>query len=386
MGGVLPDQPGGTSLDHGLLTNLFAVTNDGTIPGLSGLTQPFIEGFLKQREIKESPGWLGASSSLFSGLLSGVAFVPNLLMNLATSILGLPFGMWPGTGPLGFLGEIPNILADMGNFFNNITGIFGLGIDFNSLVFDPLVAVYTFVTDMLLPTGLIGSLIDGFLDVLQIPGLDASKIISGEFAMSFITDLPGFFNIFTGGTGVLGDAGNMITNLLSLFDIGSVLDLTGDPGSFDPLAILESWISLVITPLNLLAPLVSGFIPDLNIPGLDASKITTGLFDQTQITNLVSDLSDRVLGSVFGTFQDYLGYAFDGVSFVSGLNYSGVFTRVQSMIQAITAYIPNISNATTMGTERLQEMYVLADYPVTAINGYITNIYDWWTHEDWVWW
>lgn len=188
--GILPDQPGGTSLDFDLLADLFGVSADGSIPGLALLTQPNVEATLKQREISESPGWLGANDAAYGGLLPGVALVPNILMNVAVSIIGLPFSMWPGEGPLGFIGEIPNILSDIGNFFFNLTGIFGGGVDFNDLAFNPIEAVFNFVETMIVPTDLLASLIGGFIPGLQIPGLDASKIISGTFPMEMILGLP----------------------------------------------------------------------------------------------------------------------------------------------------------------------------------------------------
>lgn len=204
--GILPDQPGGTSLDFDLLGDLFGITADGSIPGLIDRTQPNIESALKQREISESPGWLGANDAAYGGLLPGVALIPNILMNVAVSIIGLPFSMWPGDGPLGFIGEIPNILSDIGNFFLNLTGIFGGGVDFNDLLFNPVEAIFNFVETMILPTDLLASLIGGFIPGLQIPGLDASKIISGTFPMEMILGLPeALAELIVGGAGTVID-------------------------------------------------------------------------------------------------------------------------------------------------------------------------------------
>lgn len=240
--GILPDQPGGTSLDFDLLGDLFGVTADGSIPGLALLTQPNVEATLKG-DVQSSPGWLGANDAAYGGLLPGVALIPNLLMNIATTIIGLPFGTWPGEGPLGFIGEIPNIFADMGNFFGNITGIFGGGVDFNDLAFNPLEAVFNFVDTMIVPTDLLASLIGGFIPGTQIPGLDASKIITGEFPMEMITglvgilddvpvlgDLLGWFGLDPGGDesdlqnllgGFLGE--NSPLNAFNLFNVGNLL-------------------------------------------------------------------------------------------------------------------------------------------------------------------
>lgn len=241
---TLPDQPGGDSLDFDLLGNLFGVSGtDGSIPFLSQLTQPFVEGVLKQN-VQDSPGWLGANDAAYSGLLPGVALIPNLLMNIATTLIGLPFGTWPGTGPGGFLGEVPNILSDMGNFFFNLTGIFGGDVDFNSLIFDPIEAVFNFVSTMILPTDLLASLIGGFIPGLQIPGLDASKIISGEFPMEMITglldmfaDIPLIGPFVEAITGIVdGDLGDLSSFFTGFGGAGSLLEqlvssITGGSGA-----------------------------------------------------------------------------------------------------------------------------------------------------------
>lgn len=303
--GILPDQPGGTSLDFDLLGDLFGITADGSIPGLIDRTQPAVEATLKQREISESPGWLGANDAAYGGLLPGVALIPNLLMNIATTIIGLPFGTWPGDGPLGFIGEIPNIFADIGNFFTNITGIFGGGVDFNDLLFNPVEAVFNFVETMIVPTDLLASLIGGFIPGLQIPGLDASKIISGTFSMEMILGLPEALAEL-----VVGGAGEVIDIFVNTF-------LGGSGSGFGAEDLVQAITS--IPSMFLAGPLGPGM----------ASHMGAGILSNEQpefLTNPTFDAPSSIKGQGMWTW--------DGTTGPAGLNTS-VFTDAEGILKEL---------------------------------------------------
>lgn len=335
---TLPDQPGGTSLDFDLLGSLFGVSgNDGSIPFLSELTQPFVEGFLKQ-SVQDSPGWLGANDAAYSGLLPGIALIPNLLMNIVTTIIGLPFGTWPGTGPGGFLGEIPNILSDLGNFFFNLTGLFGGDVDLNSLIFDPIEAIFNFVSTMIVPTDLLASLIDGFIPGLQIPGLDASKIISGEFPMEMITglldmfaDIPLIGPFVQAITGILdGDLSDLTSFFTGFGGAGSLLEqlvgsITGGSGS-GGLLDLSSFFSGFGAGGSLLEQLVSSITGGDGAGGL-ADLIGFGFLggdSPLNAFNLFNIIPSNLLGLIgFGQIGDTQPNLLANGTFESAVSVSG---------------------------------------------------------------
>jgi hypothetical protein len=71
--------------------------------------------------------------------------------------------------------------------------------------------------------------------------------------------------------------------------------LTGDSASGHTLA--DVGAALIAVPANFIA----GVFSTLQIPFLDASQIITGAFDQDRVTNLRTDIGDRLLTRVFGT-------------------------------------------------------------------------------------
>lgn len=129
--------------------------------------------------------------------------------------------------------------------------------------------------------------------------LSASK--SGTMPQSFITDLEstftGIFDVFGGGLATLQ---NFVPNLLSMLHVADPASLTGSTSAFDPTALVTSWITGLINPLELLAPLVAGVVPAANVPPLDASQITTGAFPDTLFPGL-GELLTSLLGGFTGS-------------------------------------------------------------------------------------
>jgi hypothetical protein len=78
--------------------------------------------------------------------------------------------------------------AELSTYFSGLEQMLGMP-DFTSGTFDATTAVDTFITNMLGPTGQLAMLTEGLLNDLNIPGLDASKIVSGLFPQSMVTDL-----------------------------------------------------------------------------------------------------------------------------------------------------------------------------------------------------
>lgn len=211
-------------------------------------------------------------------------------------------------------------LADVGQFFTSLEQMLGLP-DFSSATFDPVAAVDTFINDMLGPTGKLAQLVGGVLSAANIPGLDATKIISGLFSQSMVnnleadlaaintdlanagTDWTALVNAFFAGdtAGVQADFNDLARNLMAL--LGNPT-LNTPTTSFDPVAQVTDFINSVIGPTGLLAQLVGGLLPGTVIPGLDASKITSGLFSQAQITGLTSSLNALLPTTTYQSLVD----------------------------------------------------------------------------------
>lgn len=106
-----------------------------SIPGAKDRTQSNVTDILKG-QMQESPGWGAAHQAGYGELIPGIPFVPNIIFQIADQLFDL---------------------TPLGPFFN--------------------------LTDIMsLVTG--SSILDGI-----IPGLDASKIISGEFPVEMISGL-----------------------------------------------------------------------------------------------------------------------------------------------------------------------------------------------------
>ncbi|OHT91284.1 hypothetical protein BKG70_00690 [Mycobacteroides chelonae] len=84
-------------------------------------------------------------------------------------------------------------IAELKLWFDNLKQ-FLAHIDFNSPSFNPLAAAGIFIDMILAPVGKLATLIGGLLSGSVIPGLDASKIISGQFAQDMIAGLGGVLN------------------------------------------------------------------------------------------------------------------------------------------------------------------------------------------------
>lgn len=71
-------------------------------------------------------------------------------------------------------------------------------------------------------------------------------------------------------------------------------------GGFDPGAAASAWIGSTLAPTGLLAILSGGLLNGAWIPGLDASKITSGTFDQGMVSGLVDALGTIFPIGIFG--------------------------------------------------------------------------------------
>jgi hypothetical protein len=146
------------------------------------------------------------------------------------------------------------------------------------------------------PAGLGYGLVTGVIPAWNIAGLDATKIISGQFPQNMIigleTDLANLWAAvgsgsvqavwdailttvgFPAGTGTATDVTNYFNDLLAMLGLPP-LTSTG----FNPSTAVSTFITTMMNPLNLLAPMnpATSLLYPVNIPGLDASKIVSGV-------------------------------------------------------------------------------------------------------------
>jgi hypothetical protein len=236
------------------------------------------------------------------------------IVNLIEGLLGITPGS--GTG---------QTIQDVMNMFSNVWTFLG---DLNptSPNFNPIAAVENFIITMINPTNLLAPLEELVADVftipqLNIPGLDASKITSGQFPQNMIigleTDLANLGAAISSGsvqavwdailasvgisagTGTQPQATTYFTNLLAMFSNPNLIS-TG----FNEVTAVENFITNLVQPTNLLAPLEQSVpgtftVPPINVPGLDASKIISGVFPQNMVnlTNIPASIVTGVLGA-----------------------------------------------------------------------------------------
>lgn len=158
--------------------------------------------------------------------------------------------------------------------FDGIANLFGLGGLAKNLI-NPIVSdVWSSVASLFLnPLGFFANLIGGLIPGFQIPGLDASKIISGILSPA-ISGVQLVLNIFSGIGSQFSDLTNVWTNLLSMFGT-SVNNLAVSIESFNPAAALATFInSFISTFESFFATVTGGFISAAVIPPIDGAKVT----------------------------------------------------------------------------------------------------------------
>lgn len=251
------------------------------------------------------------------------------------------------------IGEIGN-LADLSFWVGNLEKMLGLP-DFGDLGFDPIAVVLNFVVTMIDPLGFFANLVSGLVPGLQIPGLDASKIISGVMdlanlpstVLNSITGVAGsLINSVLGGSFIPGlDASKIISGSFSISQItglaaalvhtaSDVIDqivntLTGGSGSGFSLANLAS--ALAAFPTSLL----SGVIGTGLIPGLDASKIVSGVFALASLPTTVLNSISGVAGSLINSVL--------GASLIPGLDASKIVTGIFNLTQLPSTVLNSIT-------------------------------------------
>jgi hypothetical protein len=219
--------------------------------------------------------------------------IGNSIFQGLNSIIDLILGIDPNSAQ----GQNPN-WGSVNTLFTNLFSFLG-GIDPASPNFDPIGAIINFITEMLNPTNLLAALV---------PNANQSGGVSGFIPMENLAlDLI---------SGVIGGAQSLIDAILQTVGVptGTVddifsyftdfLKMFGNPnltsGSFNPITSIETFVVDLLQPTGLLAPLdpILGLLFPGNIPGMDASKITSGQFG----TNMISGLEGAVTGLAHWVF------------------------------------------------------------------------------------
>lgn len=155
-----------------------------------------------------------------------------------------------------------------------------------------------------------GGNIVGSILASVIPGLDASKITSGSFPQSIVSGLTGLLNAFPGGNIV----GTLLSSVIPGLDASKIT--TGQFGTSMISGLFDTGGKIITGLLSVPTSVITGLFQSggaiLNslIPGLDASKITSGNFPQTIVsglTGVVSDLGAGIQNAVNGIVNSLTG-------------------------------------------------------------------------------
>lgn len=217
-------------------------------------------------------------------------------------------------GPDGVTGGWPFLTSADGNGDNPISGLTGNSQDFVVEVFKekfigaPGSATSVF-TD---PSGTLAQVFGGLRSGISLP-LSIIESIVKKFLPFGLGD---FLNV--------GDAlaalENGATNLFSLFDMNPT-----DPG-FNTTSIWSNIADVFINPLGKFANLVSGFLPNSQLGGHDASKITSGSFSMSQITGLVTKFLDYpIIGDLIQSLTGVSGGTLATIGATTNLMVNGDF-------------------------------------------------------------
>jgi hypothetical protein len=153
-------------------------------------------------------------------------------------------------------------------------------------------------------------IISGIFGGSLIPGLDASKIVSGQFAQSMVVNLEA----------QLADLYAQVMKgiITSFAGVQSLVDQAFQ-AMFGGSSTGNNWNNFLSTLQNIPGlNIVSTFLASV-VPGLDASKITSGLFPQSMVNGLVALLNAFPGGNIIGTLLSSVIPGLDASKITSGL-------------------------------------------------------------------
>lgn len=240
----------------GIVTGNPAPNPDGTTPQtiISGFTgvfdlitgSSFITGFIDLAQ---------QSGTFVLQILDGIVNFIDQIWEMFAALIPGDLGL---SSPLGLLDLFSTWLTPILDFVESIMGV-GL---------DVIGAFFHIMTDI--------------VSIFGAPlGLGTGSVSFGSLAsIPFLAPLQSLINIFTGSSGgLLSGVTNAWTNLLSLFNIGSLASLATSPASFLGTipTVITGFASAILNPIGFFANLILGLIPGYQIPPLDGSKITSGV-------------------------------------------------------------------------------------------------------------
>ena len=209
----------------------------------------------------------------------------------------------------------------------------------------------------------IPKLIGGLLSSTIIPGLDASKIVSGLFSIGRIDGLQANLDALDAAIGAIPGAQELIDKICNALGIpgtghnasdvftalsnipggnivgaiaasliSGLLNITNIPG-LDASKIVSGTISQAFLNItSIAASIVTGALSPLNIPGLDGSKITSGQLDKLRFPDITADMSTD------------MGKIVDNVinSFSNGSSTGQLITDIPTVLGKLPTYIYNM--------------------------------------------
>lgn len=206
---------------------------------------------------------------------------------------------------------VASVMSAAGDFIAAMSTMFGQD-DWSALVDavndSPEALWGVVVTLFLKPLNAFATLVSGLIPGAQIPGLDASKIVSGLFTIAQVSGLGARLDDLDAAILAIPGAQELIDKICNALGVTG----TGHTPS-DVFTALTNIPGANIVG-SIAAALVSGILSAANIPGLDASKITSGQFGQAMITGLstaLSDLEDGIDRSV-SDIRDALNGSYAG--------------------------------------------------------------------------
>lgn len=324
----------------------FAFTNDGSIPGAVDRTRGNIEDVLKG-DVQSSEGWLGAHLVAFDGLPAGIPLFLGMAMRIAQEITGFPIVEW-GTPVIGMINDVFNLL---GSFSARLSSMFSSVNFLLEGAWDAAEAIGHWLFNDVLPLGFIAELIDGLIPDFQIPNFDASKIVSGQFAMEMIEGLLDFLD----NVPLLGDIVQAVTGFVG--GLGDLADWAGDLlKNFSPLNALNLFNSIPSALIGLVGfSQIGNTQPNLLTNGgfVDAISVAGGgiwIYDPTDGRVTLGCVAVTAAGAVRRLQSNAIPVAQgDKISHVirakwSGLTYTGtpIRTRMVRFLNGVEVGIDNL--------------------------------------------
>ncbi|UVK63405.1 minor tail protein [Mycobacterium phage Baudelaire] len=275
------------------------VDGKGDAPDLSGLagrTQTAITDFYRN-QVQGDTSWQNASLTFFTNILHGFQDLGTLVSLITKAVTGSPGGL---TDLTAFVTQRWNDLADaFEKAVDSFLGLKWLRDALTGLTGATDAQVTNWVQQLLTAaSNLDAAKVIGLLAAAVIPGLDASKITSGQFVVSMISGLQSWFDGIAGKAGAV--VGDVVTRLQNLATNG-LFDAT-----------------------KLFGTLLASFIP-----GLDASKITSGT-----IAEVITGIN-----TVRDAFVNGLGLAGNGFSNTDAKNQAIQVAQTAAQAAAATSAI-----------------------------------------------